>query len=131
MKTMLSGVDLSAPYERSPDYFSLDDLVVHAEHADNLRAALVAALVIIESSSAYEQKYAELAANAGSINQDWRMLDRLKLKASVAYVELETALEPFKVAGDDAKVAPNETVGFGEVFRVGIKPGERCKCRVF
>lgn len=61
----------------------------NAEYADNLRTALVAALGVID---AYKATDSYPGVTAESI---------VAVKACKA--ELETALEPFKVAGGDAK----------------------------
>lgn len=83
MKSMLSDLSV-APKDRD---FSWDgELVYTTEYGDNLRTALVAALAVIADINLFVDDEVFVII---------RQLPEFKA--------LETALEPFKVAGDDAK----------------------------
>jgi hypothetical protein len=92
MKSMLEGLDfkrLEIEVGDSKDVIPIIQAL--SEHDLKLRTALVAALAVIDA----ENDYDEFAKSKGGIRASKRLLD--------ANRELETALEPFKVAGDDAK----------------------------
>jgi hypothetical protein len=95
MKSMLSGLDLSTPVPR-PDDGPVTVRSIYQLHADNLRTALVAALAVIDYGTQTVPVSLATSDPEGHLQSLRDGLGELMYK-------LETALEPFKVAGDDTE----------------------------
>jgi hypothetical protein len=98
MKSMLEGLDLSPPrlvYIQEEGQQSFVPLF----YAEGLRTALVAALAVID----FEREAANTPlATSDPEGHRQSIIDH----HDELVLNLETALEPFKVAGGDAKVGP-------------------------